>query len=91
MTRARASMMLCGPNKVAEFKMGRKRLDLVDDPILGPQKVYHRVTKDDRIVTVDQGTNDLIVKDAKTRKVYSHLKGYKETPYSKLAISRIEY
>jgi hypothetical protein len=76
MTRCRNSLILYAPDKEAEFKLNKKGLNLINRPVLGPTKVYSRITKNDRIMTVDASTNDMTVKDLKTNQIYSQLKGF---------------
>jgi hypothetical protein len=45
--------------------------------------IYGRLTKDDHIINVTQGTNDLTIRDADTNRVIKTLKGNQEQPYSK--------
>jgi len=46
--------------------------------------IYARLTKDDHIVTVDQGTNNFIIRDANSDEILRNLKGKEEKPYGKI-------
>lgn len=81
-------MILYGPKT-------EKRLDLeqtglvMNKPVQSTPKdiIYARLTKDDHLITVEQGTNDLVVKDPNNYdRTINSLKGLKEEPYSKLLV-----
>lgn len=83
MSRTNNSLFLYAKDKQAEFQLTRNGLNLINQPKMGPTKVYSRITKNDKQITVDSQTNNLTVTDLKTGKIYSQLQGYKEKPYRK--------
>jgi hypothetical protein len=78
MSKLNNSLFLYAPNKAAEFRFSEKGLNLINQPTQGPTVVYSRITKSDKIITVDAQTNNMIVRDLKTGKIFSQLQGYSE-------------
>lgn len=81
MTKRNNSLFLYAPNKEAEFELSQRGLNLIGKPVQGPTKVYSRVTKHGKLVTVDAQTNNLTVKNLDNGNIFSQLKGYPEAPY----------
>jgi len=83
--------------KVVAFGAGKeRRLDMTpnglvqSEPVrnLGKEIVYGRLTKDDHVVTVDRGTNNIAIRDIDTNQVLMNLKGKPEKPYGKISIKK---
>jgi len=76
-------LFLFGPKNSREVRVNQG-LQPINQNTLNSEVIYCRNTKDDVLLTVNQGNNNLEVTDLKTGESKSILKGYPEKPYCKL-------
>lgn len=51
---------------------------------IGKEIIYARLTKDDHLITVDRGTNDITIRDVDTNQVLMNNQGNQEQPFGNL-------
>ena len=80
----RRSVLLYANGREAEFEVGSGGMKLLGKPQTNVKtKIYSRVTRDNKVITVEQGTNNFKVLNMETGQIVSQLKGYSEQPYCK--------
>lgn len=56
---------------------------------IGQNVIYSRITKDNQLINVEQGTNNISIMDANTKNPMVNYPGNRENPYRKFKIIKI--